>query len=210
MKKNTEPNNPDIVDLRCALELVAETTLLLNKQMKELEKRQQVRSIEHHFTSAVSLVKPHRKFLREGAMTKVDKTCKDKAYTFFLFNDMMCYASGGSEQLKLHTTLPVDRFFFIQDVPHHDKYSDRSFELHSSVKSFIVHCAENKRKKQEDINAAVREREPVRLQPGKTQESELAASPMVPDDWSDECHMKDCESHLKFSFVNRSDGPRLQ
>lgn len=199
--KNTEKTHPDIVDLRRALELVEETTSLINERMKEFEQRQQVRAIEHRFASAVSLVKPHRKFMREGAMTKVDKTGKDKNYTFFLFNDMMCYASGNSEQLKLHTTLPVDRAFFIQDVPHHDKYSDRAFELHSAVKSFIVHCAEYKEKKQwmEDINGVVRER--VRLQPGKTQERELAAPLMVPDDWSDECQLKDCDT--KFSFMNR-------
>ena len=177
--------------------------------MKEFEARQQVRAIEARFADkkSVAFVKPHRQFKREGFLTKVDKTGKDKEYTFFLFNDMVCYASGEENALKLHQQLPVDRAFFIQDVPHHDKYSDRSFEMHSSIKSFIVHCSEYKIKKQwmDDLRTVIKDR--VRLQPGKTQERELAAPLMVPDDWSDECQMKDCDT--KFTFVNRRHHCRL-
>ena len=178
-----------------------QTTTKINERMKEFQSRQQVRAIEARFSSAVALVKPHRKFVKEGAMTKVDKTGKDREYTFFLFNDMVCYASGESAALKMHQYLPIDRAFYIVDVPHHDKYSDRSFELHSSVKSFIVHCENHnvKRKWMDALNKEIKER--VRLQPGKTQERELAAPLMVPDDWSDECQMKDCDT--KFGFVNR-------
>eukprot|EP01084_Bolivina_argentea_P276924 472621_1 len=200
--KNTENNHPDLIDLRRALELVEETTTLINQRMKEFEARQAVRAIEKRFNSVVNLVKPHRTFIKEGLMTKVDKTGKDREYIFFLFNDMMCYASGKNEEaLKMHTSLPVDRAFFIQDVPHHDKYSDRSFEIHSSVKSFIVHCTQYKLKKEwmNSLRKIIKDR--IRLQPGKTQERELAAPLMIPDDWSDECMMKDCDQ--KFTFVNR-------
>mmetsp|Transcript_7041 Transcript_7041/g.11631 ORF Transcript_7041/g.11631 Transcript_7041/m.11631 type:complete len:468 (+) Transcript_7041:94-1497(+) len=203
--KNTEKEHPDIVNLQRALELVEETTTLINERMKEFEARQQVRAIETRFSNRPDLVRPHRKFIREGFMTKVDKTGKDREYTFFLFNDMVCYASGESKSkssaLKMHQQLPVDSAFFIQDVPHHDKYSDRSFEVHSSVKSFIVHCTEYKVKREwmSDLSKVVKDR--VTLQPGKTQQRELAAPLMVPDDWSDECQMKDCDT--KFTFVNR-------
>ena len=169
--------------------------------MKEFEARQQVRCIESRFASSVKFVVPHRKFIKEDVLTKVDKTGKDRTYTFFLFNDMVCYASGNNEALKLHQMLPIDRAFYVVDVPHHDKYSDRSFEMHSSIKSFIIHCSEYSIKKQwmTTLSQIIKDR--IRLQPAKCQQRELAAPLMVPDDWSDECQMKDCDT--KFSFVNR-------
>merc|ERR1719245_49837 len=207
--KNTENGHSDMIDLRRALELVKETTTLINDRMKEYEARQQVRSIERRFGS-IKLVEPHRKFIKEGIMTKIDKTGKGRDYTFFLFNDMLCYASGKRQSvenvevhtnLSMRTMLPIDRAFFIQDIKYCDKYSDRSFEIHSSVKSFIVHCTEYQYKHQwmESLRKVIKDR--VQLQPGKSQQRELAAPLMVPDDWSDKCQMKYCE--VKFTFINR-------
>merc|ERR1711933_575913 len=62
-------------------------------------------------------------------------------------------------------------------------------------KSFIIHCSAYSVKKSwmSTLSQIVK--------PAKSQQRELAAPLMVPDDWSDECQMKECDT--KFSFVNR-------
>eukprot|EP01084_Bolivina_argentea_P003793 7151_1 len=200
--KNTETYHPDLKNLNNALELVEKTTSLINERMKEFEQRQKVRNIESRFKNdrkkTLDLVLPHRKFIKEGIMTKVNKTGKDQIYIFFLFNDMICYASGNNDKLKMHAELSIDRAFFIQDIPFHNKYSDRAFEIHSSIKSFIVHCDEYEQKNKWLINIRKVISDVIRLQ-GKTQQRELAAPLMVPDDWSENCMI--CEK--PFTFVNR-------
>jgi len=198
--KYTEPYHPDLPDLKEALKLVSETTTLINERMKEFEARQQVRAIEARFGRSVKLIKPHRTYIREGLMTKVDKTGKDKQYTFFLFSDMICYAAGDGTHLRMHQELPVDEAFFIEDVPHHDKYNDCAFELHTSVKSFVLHCNERNEKMEwmRDLDKVISD---LGARPNKTQQRELAAPLMIPDDWSEVCQMADCDT--KFSFVNR-------
>eukprot|EP00485_Elphidium_margaritaceum_P009219 CAMPEP_0202691274 /NCGR_PEP_ID=MMETSP1385-20130828/6035_1 /ASSEMBLY_ACC=CAM_ASM_000861 /TAXON_ID=933848 /ORGANISM="Elphidium margaritaceum" /LENGTH=439 /DNA_ID=CAMNT_0049346651 /DNA_START=89 /DNA_END=1408 /DNA_ORIENTATION=+ len=193
--KNTENNHPDMTDLRRALEAVEETTTLINERMKEHTARQQVREIESRFSVRPSLLKPHRKFIREGLMKKVDKTGKSREYMFFLFNDMLCYASGENKTLKMHQEILIDEAFYVTDVPHHDQYNDCAFEFYSSVKSFIVYCNESRVKHQwlSDLQSVVKD--------GKLLKRELSAPLMVPDDWSDECQMKDCDT--KFTMINR-------
>eukprot|EP01084_Bolivina_argentea_P149173 260648_1 len=195
--KNTENDHPDLMDLHRALELVEETTLLINERMKEFDARQQVRSIESRFTKLdASLVKPHRIFIYEGLLTRVDKTGKDREYTFFLFNDLLCYASGNKETLKMHTQLAIDEAFFIEDIPYSDRYNDRSFEIHSAIKSFMVHANDHQGKKvwMDQLKQVTKKRQHVI-------EKDHAAPLFVPDDWSDECQIGGCDT--KFSFINR-------
>merc|ERR1711879_381564 len=86
------------------------------------------------------------------------------------------------------------------DVPHHEKYQDMAFELHSSVKSFVLHCdaLSEKQEWMRDLGKVI---DALGARPNKTQQRELAAPLMVPDDWSAECQTADCST--KFSFVNR-------
>jgi hypothetical protein len=125
-----------------------------------------VREINVRFNPELNLVEPARRFIYEGYLTKVDKTGKDQFYTFFLLNDLLLYAAGGSgpssdsnsnsnsnnnnnsavmvdglksSGLKLHGRLEIDRAFWIKDVPWHEKYQDLAFEIHSSITSFIAH-----------------------------------------------------------------------
>jgi FYVE/RhoGEF/PH domain-containing protein 5/6 len=199
--KNTERDHRDLELLRLSLKLVGETTLLINERMKEFEARQQVRAIEARFNHRIALVQPSRSFVKEGMFVKVDKSGKDQEYTFILFNDMLCYASGNPDSLKMHTELPIDQAFFVQDVPNHPKYDDRSFEIHSSVKSFVAHCSDYslKRSWMSSLQKIISQR--VQLQVGKTQQRELAAPLMVPDDWSQKCMLKECGKN--FTTFNR-------
>eukprot|EP01084_Bolivina_argentea_P003792 7148_1 len=198
--KNTETYHPDLKNLNNALELVEKTTSLINERMKEFEQRQKVRNIESRFKNdrkkTLDLVLPHRKFIKEGIMTKVNKTGKDQIYIFFLFNDMICYASMKKELLKMHTILPIDCSFYVKDIKYHNKYKHLSFEIHSSVKSFIVYC-NNLNEKQKWINNInkIIENSLRELQ------SELAAPLMVADELSDICQIDGC--NVKFTFVNR-------
>ena len=79
--KNTEPNHPDLRDLKRGLELVEETTQLLNERMKEFEARQEVRAIEQRFSHNIELVQPSRKFVKEGMFRR----------TFIIYSEHIIY-----------------------------------------------------------------------------------------------------------------------
>eukprot|EP01084_Bolivina_argentea_P276929 472630_1 len=207
--KNTEYNHSDLKHLNHALELVEETTNLINDRMKEFQSRQDVRSIQARFSSTVSLIKPHRKFIKEGMLTRVDKNGKDHKYTFFLFNDILCYASGNIDALKMHCMLSLDDgAFAIKDiaVAVNERYKNTAFEIHSSVKSFVVYCDTFKMKKKwmgkiNEILSFNRQNKPRKVSVAKYMEQKESAPLMIPSDWSDVCQVMDCGT--KFTFINR-------
>jgi hypothetical protein len=65
-------------------------------------------SSEFHLVGDVTFVEPSRRFIREGALTKICRA-SDRKYTFFLFSDLVVYASKGYK-LKLHRWVRVVRF----------------------------------------------------------------------------------------------------
>eukprot|EP01084_Bolivina_argentea_P139540 245470_1 len=91
--KNTPEKHPDCNDLKESLEKVQETSLQINSRMKEFDRRETVKKIERKFNQNVKILEPHRQFLREGKLWKVCRN-KDRLYQFFLFNDILIYASS--------------------------------------------------------------------------------------------------------------------
>jgi len=199
--KNTENNHPDLKDLKEAARLVDETTKEMNEKMKEYEARQTVSMIETRFSSSVALVKPHRKFIKEGVVIKIEKTGKEKECTFFLFNDILCYGTGRVDRMKLNLQIPIDNAFYAKDISNHKKYFNNAFEIHSSIKSFIVICDNETTR-----NSWLQEFEKVLTEyynqgNDRKEERDLAAPLMTPDDFSDGCMISNCGA--KFTFLNR-------
>ena len=79
------------------------------KQKINYERRQaRLRQIESDFNHEIVLVDPNRSFVREGQLVKMsnNNTQKQQLYTFFLFNDLMLYASEGiNSKWKCHRVI---------------------------------------------------------------------------------------------------------
>ena len=103
-----------------------------------------------------SIVKPHRRFVKEGILNKLDRTGKAAERTFLLFNDCLIYATHSNSHsnnndkdsekqssLKLNQEIPFNTAFALKNIKENKstkltEFRDCAFEVHSSVKSFIV------------------------------------------------------------------------
>ncbi len=81
------------------------------------------------------------------------KRCRnsDKEYIFFLFNDLLLYASklvaapGSQKKYKLHKQIEINQQFFIQDLPDDEKSTNR-FQIVNTKKSFVVYSSDKSTK----------------------------------------------------------------
>ena len=95
--------------------------------------------IQSKFTSlagSLNLVEAHRLYIREGVLWKICRRASKKRI-FYLFNDLMLYASalptGG---LMVHRVIPLGELR-ISDVPDTEAVTN-AFMIGSSKKSFVV------------------------------------------------------------------------
>ncbi|ETO23649.1 hypothetical protein RFI_13532 [Reticulomyxa filosa] len=131
--KLTNEDHPDYNDIQNTLKQISSVNMTINTRMKDFSSREQVKQVEQRFG-----VSPARHYIREGYLNKVCRK-KDRRYLFFLFKD------------------PFDRHFRIEDIQNNRKYGSLCFEIHSTVKSFLV-VAENLAEKNgwvEDIKGCV-------------------------------------------------------
>ncbi|ETO09480.1 hypothetical protein RFI_27896 [Reticulomyxa filosa] len=109
---------------------------------KHINKRKQKQK------DGIILVSPSRQYLKEGLLVKVCRK-KDQRYLFILFTDLLLYCSENrTGKLSLHQQLPIDRYFTLTDVKNNRKYGDVCFEIHSTVKSFLVYADDVETKKE--------------------------------------------------------------
>jgi hypothetical protein len=118
--RNTSDDHPDYSNLLKGLESVSAVAKHINAEMHAQENRAAIVRIQNEFSHSVSFVQPHRRFVRQGTMVKKCRNT-DKTYEFFLFNDLLVYASRSvlstGTKYKLHQELPIDESFTIDDVP---------------------------------------------------------------------------------------------
>ena len=202
-------------DLNKALELVQETTTLLNNRMKDFESRQEVSSIGRRMTNT-ELISPSRKLIKEGILTKINTNGKKEELIFILFNDMLCYAKGKkyNDKIKLQLQIPIDNHFYIENIninnnnnknkSDNDNNNQFGFQLRSSTKSFIVYAKSMNEKNEwiKELNKVIVEHKNKNKNVKKISHTKDVTEPlMVPDNWSDICQMKDCQT--KFNLINR-------
>ena len=77
--------------------------------------------------------------MRQGPLIKKCRTGKER-YEFFLFNNLLAYASTFAGKFKLHRRIDIDKVFNVTDATGTDKPPDFRLLINSSNKSFIVHC----------------------------------------------------------------------
>ncbi|ETO26417.1 hypothetical protein RFI_10720 [Reticulomyxa filosa] len=129
--------------------------------MKEFTKREEVKEIERKFAQKVKLLAPARQFIRRGKLWKVCRK-QDRVYHFFLFTDLLLYASQYGTKLNLHNQLQINNAFQVKWLDQqHGKYAfiqNRAFEIVSSKKSFVAYAdsAEEAKSWYEDVKKAVK------------------------------------------------------
>ncbi|ETO19949.1 hypothetical protein RFI_17270, partial [Reticulomyxa filosa] len=142
--KNTDNNHPDYAPLEKTLESIKEaqrkknkqtnkqTKQQINEQNKEFTRREEVKEIERKFTQNVKLLAPARQFVRRGKLWKVCRK-QDRVYHFFLFSDLLLYASQYGTKLNLHNQLEINQAFHTKWLSdENDKYGPikgRAFEV---------------------------------------------------------------------------------
>mmetsp|Transcript_50589 Transcript_50589/g.45357 ORF Transcript_50589/g.45357 Transcript_50589/m.45357 type:complete len:234 (+) Transcript_50589:400-1101(+) len=141
--KNTHESHPDCIEMKKSLEKVENISLQINSRMKEFERRETVKKIERKFDGSIKILEPHRQFIREGKLWKVCRN-KDRLYQFFLFNDIIIYASSYGRGYKFHNMLPINAAFRIDIMEDASTYgaekNGRIFTIVSEKKSFVVYA----------------------------------------------------------------------
>ena len=184
--KNTENDHKDYTKLSDALINLSKITHLLNAKIGEYESRMKVNEIARRFENKTqignsgadwSVIKPYRKFIKEGYLNKIDRKGKSRKYTFLLFNDCLIYATHSNindqtSKLTFHQELPINNVFSLKNInsemknKFHNKVKElnelnklnesneieKGFEIHSCIKSFIVY-ADSKIEKEGWIDA---------------------------------------------------------
>lgn len=204
----TNEDHPDYGNLKKAYDDIVATNAAINERMKQADLREKVRSVERRFRmgAGTQLVAPARVYVREGYMYKVCRK-KDRKYLFILFSDLLIYCSeSGDNKLVFHQALPLNRYFKLEKVDNNRKYGNRSFEVHSTVKSFLVVC-ENLSERDGWMDAINQCLTKMRANRGfdedeKIEDRILTTAPIwIPDDFSDRCMMPSCMK--TFSLMRR-------
>jgi hypothetical protein len=91
-------------------------------------------------------VDPERRFIREGELVKVGRNNRTRSYRFFLFNNLLIYASPGTAGLKrykIHRTihLALCRLIDLKDQPNHPEVPlIHAFQIDNPQKEVTLIC----------------------------------------------------------------------
>jgi hypothetical protein len=140
--KLTPPGHPDFAATEKALELISAVAASVNEAIKGQQNRHTILRIAANFTSDPEVVAPSRCFIRQGELTKRCRA-SDITYEFFLFNDLLVYASRtATGKFKLHRKIPINNMFLVTSLEDEPRACNR-FQIVNSIKSFEV-CAADK------------------------------------------------------------------
>ena len=102
---------------------------------------------------------PARAFLQSGNLVKrSNKTGRSVEYRFFLFSDLLLYASKQDNgKFKIHEELPLHFMKIVDWFPVNQKGRHLMFQVHHPRKTFVVVCStpESRRSWVEDIRGAI-------------------------------------------------------
>jgi len=172
----------------------------INEAIRLSENRRKVLEIQKSLTPAdcVSLVEPHRAFVRQGHLTKVCRKT-NKRFMFFLFSDVLLYAEAEAigDRFVFHRMFQLDSCRIeekgLENVP-------LSFLIASTSKSFAV-FAETQEEKDEwlaDLNTQTKnlqlKRESFRTKSNgldSSADSDLSSAAEAPV-WIPDDHVANC------------------
>jgi FYVE/RhoGEF/PH domain-containing protein 5/6 len=139
LMKNTDSRHPDYKSISDSLETIKVVATQINEAVRIQENRQKILSIQLRINSLmcnINLVEAHRLFIREGTLWKLCRKASKKR-EFFLFNDLLIYASIlPTNGILVHRVIQLEELR-IQDIPDTDEYKN-AFQIGSLKKSFVV------------------------------------------------------------------------
>lgn len=130
------------------------------KQRVNDERRQaKLRRIQTSFGSEINLIDSNRSFIKQGRLIKVSSLNKKTKYTFFLFSDVILYASDGVHtKYKMHKIIHLSLLRLIDYRG--SKEVECAFALASPQKAFTL-IADSREEKKAWLEAILRQLQEV-------------------------------------------------
>ena len=141
MIKYAPKGHSQLAKLKSALEKVSESAYRVNASMTDRQNRIRIFDIQNQFSPPQLLMKPHRRFIKEGVLGKLNRRRKVKKYIFFLFSDIIVYGerhkggAGRPSYLEFHRKIHF-RGAKLYDIDPKKKFPHR-FEVRGKEKSIV-------------------------------------------------------------------------
>eukprot|EP01083_Nonionella_stella_P097258 273362_1 len=216
--KTTNPTHTDYVSLKATCQSFNQEIGPIEAAVNEYNRKNNIGKIEAKFKGHINLSETHRAFICEGKLWKISaRNKKHRLYQFFLFNDLLIYASSFGNKYKIHNMLPINDKFQVRMLKEDEGYGSdkngRIFSIQSEKKSIVVY-AENITLAQEwvrQLKQLSTAFEPIHVPMPSVVPRKLAnACDMAPSEtlpvWVPDSHVTHCKiksCNTKFSFTNR-------
>lgn len=142
--KVTPQRDCDRAALERATKALGEVTSSVRTALSSRRNMDVIVAIEKKFIGSPGFSKPGRYIIREGALTKKprDPQLGDRAYRFYLFNDLLAYASSIGWKMKLHGKVDISVSFHVRKLPRAG--AEHRLLVCSSSKSFVLYAPDEK------------------------------------------------------------------
>lgn len=97
---------------------IAEVASHSNEAIRARENAEQIMKLEENFMTHPKFMANGRVFVRQGPLIKKCRAA-DKKFEFFLFNNMLAYASKAGWKFKLHRKIDIDGAFMVDGQHSH-------------------------------------------------------------------------------------------
>uniref|UniRef100_A0A7S4E1D0 DH domain-containing protein n=1 Tax=Lotharella globosa TaxID=91324 RepID=A0A7S4E1D0_9EUKA len=140
--KNTHPHDKSYAPLNKALSDIRKSASHINSSIEEREASKKLTELQAMFTGHITLVAPSRKYIMNQTMNKLTKGGALQERQFFLFTDMLLYATDDvtfSDKLRVRQMMPIDKSFLLSDL----NRKGHMLYVASSVKNVTISFASN-------------------------------------------------------------------
>uniref|UniRef100_A0A7S0H256 Uncharacterized protein n=1 Tax=Amorphochlora amoebiformis TaxID=1561963 RepID=A0A7S0H256_9EUKA len=111
--KNTADDHLDKKNLEKAITIISATAKHINEAVRAFQNRKEIQQCMDEFVGSENLLEPHRKFIRKGELIRQTRN-KPKPFKFYLFNDLLIYASPRGWKYRVHFKAPIDSQFQVE------------------------------------------------------------------------------------------------
>ncbi|BFU18258.1 Rho guanine nucleotide exchange factor, putative [Entamoeba histolytica HM-1:IMSS-B] len=195
--KRTPDTYVDYPKIEVALKEMKKLTDSANKAIVAAERRRRLFLIEGRISGfSGKLVEPHRCFIKEGMLMKVCRKTIKPRY-FYLFNDILIYGIGDSNNMVISQVVDVANIV-VKNV----EESVNGFELFTNKKSFVVYAIDQNEKQEwmDEINKAVEKMLNTLRTRNQLSDDTFIKPLFVPDDTVVKCMI--CNKPFSF-FIRR-------
>jgi hypothetical protein len=147
LKKATPDTHKDHSHLVKALDLIRQVAVEINEFVRSVDSQDAVAALQAKFKGGILLVKPGRRLIKHGILTKISKIVKQ--FHFFLFDDLLLCAAKSLTGYSAKRQIDFSPFtspelFDIQDSIGEDE--QYRFQIRLGDKSFVLRGDSQKEK----------------------------------------------------------------